>query len=90
MDPTSSAIVQSWLVALGPWVLSGVIALLAWLGKRLIDRQDAQEVKTQVLDKDHAVLKKEVEKNTDDIKRHENWLLDHQSHILNLRPQTDQ
>lgn len=85
MDPTNSSIVQSWLVALGPWVLSGVVALLAWLGKRLIDKQDAQEIKAASLDKGHAVLVERVDYHGQTIDRHQKWLEEHQGEIQSLR-----
>ena len=85
MDPSNQNIVQSWLIALGPWVLSGVVALLAWLGKRLIDKQDEQEKVTSALDKGHAVLSERVDTHAHHIDRHQQWLQEHQLEIQTLR-----
>ena len=81
----AQAIVQSWLTTLGPYVLSAVVALLAWLGKRMIDKLDAQEKVTNELGIGYAVLSERVDGHGTEIKRHQKWLEQHQHDLQTLK-----
>jgi len=61
--------------------LSGVVALLAFLGKRLIDKQDALDRAAKELGIGYAVLSERVDGQGGEIKRHQKWLEQHQEAI---------
>jgi predicted transcriptional regulator len=81
----AQTIIQGWVAAFGPYVLSGAVALLAFLGKRMIDKQDAQEKVTNELGIGYAALSERVQGHGDALKRHQKWLENHQEAIQEMK-----
>ena len=85
MDTEAQNIVQSWLTTLGPYALSCAVAVLAFLGKRMIDKQDAQQKVTNELGIGYAALSERVQGHGDALKRHQKWLENHQVAIQEMK-----